>query len=80
MTVPAGIGEAMIAAADDGRNQTQEAPAMKEHPTDKDLLKEGTRTKASPAAVAKTVVTGLLTGLPRTVAGLRQRLRRSPKA
>ena len=53
---------------------------MKEHPADQDLLKEGTRTKASPVAAAKTVVAGLLTGLPRTVAGLRQRLRRSPKA
>ena len=52
---------------------------MKEHPTDKDLLKAGTRTKASPGAVAKRVVTGLLTGRPRSAAGLRQRLRRSPK-
>lgn len=49
---------------------------MKEHPTDKDLLKEGTRTKASPVAIAKTVVTGLLTGLPRTVKGLVGRFRR----
>ena len=49
---------------------------MKVYPTDKDLLKEATRTKASPVAVAKTVLTGLLTGIPRTVAGLRNRLRR----
>ena len=53
---------------------------MKEHPADQDLLKEGTRTKARPVAAAKTAVAGLLTGPPRTVAGLRQRLRRSPKA
>lgn len=50
--------------------------AMKEHPTDKDLLKEGTKTKASPLAVAKTVITGLLTGLPRTAAGLVRRVRK----
>lgn len=49
---------------------------MKEHPTDKDLLKEGTKTKASPLAVAKTVITGLLTGLPRTAAGLVRRVRK----
>lgn len=49
---------------------------MKEHPTDKDLLKEGTRTKASPLAVAKTVVTGVITGLPRTMKGIVARFRR----
>ncbi len=49
---------------------------MKERPTDKDLLKAGTRTKATPVAVAKAVVVGLLTGLPRSVARLRNRLRR----
>ena len=48
---------------------------MKEHPTDKDLLKEGTRTKATPATVAKTVVVGLATGLPRTASRLWRRLR-----
>jgi hypothetical protein len=48
---------------------------MKEHPTDKDLLKEGTQTKATPAAVIKTLVTGLVTGLPRTASRLWHRLR-----
>jgi hypothetical protein len=48
---------------------------MKEHPTDKDLLKEGTQTKASPLSV-KALLAGLLTDLPRTVSQLRRRLRR----
>lgn len=44
---------------------------MKEHPTDKDLLKEGTHTKATPVKTAKTLVTGLLRDLPRIVGRLR---------
>ena len=48
---------------------------MKEHPTDKDLLKEGTQTKATPFAVAKTVVVGVLTGLPRSASRLWRRVR-----
>lgn len=49
---------------------------MKEHPTDKDLLKEGTKTKASPVAVAKTVIAGVVTGLPRTAKGLLAQFRK----
>ncbi len=49
---------------------------MKEHPTDKDLLKEGTRTKATPFTVVKTLVTGLLTDLPRVAGRLRSRVKR----
>ena len=49
---------------------------MKEHPTDKDLLKEGTHTKATPAKTGKTLVAGLLRDLPRIVGRLRDRFRR----
>ncbi len=49
---------------------------MKEHPTDKDLLKEGTRTKATPFTVVKTLVTGLAADLPRIAARVWGRFRR----
>ena len=49
---------------------------MKEHPTDKDLLKEGTRTKATPFTVVKTFVTGLAADLPRIAAQVWRRFRR----
>ncbi len=49
---------------------------MKEHPTDRDLLKEGTRTKATPFTVVKTLVAGLAADLPRLAARVWRRLRR----
>ncbi len=49
---------------------------MKAHPTDKDLLKAGTRTKATPFAVVKTLVTGMVADLPRIAGRLWRRLRR----
>ncbi len=46
---------------------------MKEHPTDKDLLKEGTKTKATPVKVVRTLITGLLTDLLAAAGRLRRR-------
>ncbi len=46
---------------------------MKEHPTDKDLLKEGTKTKATPVKVVRTLVAGLLTDLLAAAGRLRRR-------
>ncbi len=49
---------------------------MKEHPTDKDLLKAGTRTKPTPFAVVKTLVVGLAADLPRIAGRVWRRIRR----
>jgi hypothetical protein len=46
---------------------------MKEHPTDKDLLKEGTKTKATPIKVVRTLITGLFSDLLAAAGRLRRR-------
>jgi len=49
---------------------------VKEDPSTKDLLKEGTRTKVSPVTAVKTVVVGVLKDVSRIVGGLVRRVRR----
>ncbi len=48
---------------------------MKKHPTDKDLLKQGTQTKPTPVAVVKTLVAGFVADLPRIAGRVWRRLR-----
>jgi hypothetical protein len=49
---------------------------MKEHPTDTELLKEGTQTTARPVVVAKTLLVGFLADLATVAGRLWRRLRR----
>lgn len=49
---------------------------MKEHPTDRDLVKEGTRRKVGAFTAIKTVVTSLAADLGTAMRRLRNRFRR----
>ncbi len=49
---------------------------MKEHPTDRDLVKAGARRKVSAFAAVKTLVTSLAADLGTAVSRLRNRFRR----
>lgn len=49
---------------------------MKEHPTDRDLVKEGARRKVSAFTAIKTLVTSLVADLGTAVRRLRNRFRR----